>query len=425
MKIHIDLDCFFVSAERTLNPALKNRPVAVGGRGDRVIFSTQNTQQAVSLSNTGAFVPSIIQAQKRCDDIYDRSYFIDPDGRVRGILTTASYEARALGIKTPMPIAQALQLCPNLIVLSPTFTLYHELSTRLRTFLEARIPLIEQFSIDEFFGDLHGWVAPHEVPHFIHALKEEIAATFDLPSSIGAAPSKWTAKLATSYAKPFGTHTVLEVLPFVQDMPIGAFPGIGRQLQKRFLSMQFHTLGDILRAKSYFQAQTPSMQQLYKRIAGTDAEAVKPPKMRKSIGVARTFDPILSRKEIQRRLTILSRHLAFTIMQAGVNPTHFHLHLRYEFKANTQGHIHSNRLFTERRLKTVLLELFMRIDTYPTLALIALSISADGFLHQTKKALDLFYIQSDQKERTLWLSTVPMRKKYGLDILRWGNELLA
>lgn len=425
MKILIDLDCFFVSAERTQNPELIGIPVAVGGRGDQHIFSAQNTRQSISLENSGAFVPSIMLQPQKPVSIKDRSYFTDPDGRIRGILTTASYEARNLGIKTPMPIGEALRICPELIILTPTFPLYHELSTRLRDFLQRRIPLIEQFSIDEFFGDLSGWVPDEEVPAFIEKLKEDIYDTFDLPVSIGAAPSKWIAKLASSQAKPFGTRTVYpkEHWHFVKDMPIGKFPGIGRKLQERFHSMQFHTLGDILNAQAYFNAQVPSIRELYRRIAGIDNDPVNPPKARKSIGVARTFDPIVNRDEIRRRLTILCRHLAFTILKSGVNPTHFHLYLRYELHGRAKGHVKVERLFSESLLREKILSLFDEIDQLRTYHLISISISTGHFSHQTKKALDMFTLHEDRKKVQLSHQSAKIRQKYGLDILKWGNEL--
>lgn len=426
MKIHIDLDCFFVSAERTLNRRLMNRPVAVGGRGDQHIFSKEATRQSVSLENSGAFVPSVMCEMQNSSNIHDRSFFTDPDGRVRGILTTASYEARALGIKTPMPIAQALALVPDLILLTPTFSLYHRLSKTLRDFLEQRIPVLEQFSIDEFFGDLSGWIPDEEVPMFIHHLKEEIQEAMHLPVSIGAAQSKWTAKLATSSAKPFGTRTIYPSahMAFITPMPIGKFPGIGRKLQHRFLAMQFHTLGDIISAKAYFFSQTPSMKQLWEKIAGIDNTPVTPPKARQSIGISRTFDPIISRAEIRRRITILCRHLAYTVVKADVNPTHFHLSIRYELRARAKGHTKNARLFTETLLRRSILELFDQIDTYKMYHIISLSISTGSFSHQTHKSLNMFHLQEDQKAQRLTKNSATMRQKYGLDILRWGNELI-
>lgn len=420
MKILIDLDCYFVSAERTLDQSLIGKCVAVGGRNDTHIFSTQKTQQSISLSNSGAFVPSImLDTPKRAN------HFVDPDGRIRGMLTTCSYEARARGIKTPMPIAQALQICPELIVLPPSFKLYHKLSLELKSFLEKRIPVLEQFSIDEFFGDLGGWIADDEVASFIHHLKIEIMETFNLPLSIGAAPSKWTAKLATSMAKPFGTKLIWphEHYDTVKDIPIEKFPGIGRKLQEKFHALQFHTLKDIIHAKSYFESLTPSMRTLWHRVNGTDNEIVKVNKERQSIGVSRTFDAVVSRLEIRRRLSILSRHLSFTVFRSEVNPTSFSLYIRYELKAKAKGHVKTQRRFSEQLLRTEILKLFNEIDTMPTYHIISISLSVGSFSHQTKQGLDMFALHDDQKSVALSKGTQEMKEKYGVDILRWGLEI--
>ncbi|HEX5622979.1 MAG TPA: DNA polymerase IV, partial [Sulfuricurvum sp.] len=136
MKIHIDLDCFFVSAQRTIDPSLEGKAVAIGGRGDPFIFSHERSNQELLLDNSGSFVGSFFHRYNG-DDL---AQFIDPDGRIRGILTTASYEARSYGINTGMSIREALVRCPNLIIKSPNMQLYHELSHALHQFLQERIP---------------------------------------------------------------------------------------------------------------------------------------------------------------------------------------------------------------------------------------------------------------------------------------------
>ncbi|MDX1296303.1 MAG: DNA polymerase IV, partial [Sulfurimonadaceae bacterium] len=161
MKIHIDLDCFFVSAERTVHPSLRDRPVGIGGRGDQYIFAQESGQQTVNLENSGSFVGTFFQAYDPSQS--DMSKFTDPDGRIRGILTTASYEARKYGINTGTTIREALEKCPHLIIKAPNMKLYQELSHKLHAFLQERIPVIEQGSIDEFYGDLGGWVDDKEV----------------------------------------------------------------------------------------------------------------------------------------------------------------------------------------------------------------------------------------------------------------------
>ncbi|MEN8304637.1 MAG: hypothetical protein ABFQ64_11285 [Campylobacterota bacterium] len=172
MKIHIDIDCFFASAARIIDPSLEHMPIAIGGRSDTKIFNKEAKNQTVNFENSGSFVPTFYKAYEAKDDDIDA--FKDADGKVRGILTTSSYEAREYGIKTAMSIREALQLCPHLIIKAPNMSLYQELSHKLHEFLSTKIPLIEQASIDEFYGDLSGWVEDEDIPAFIDNLRHEI-----------------------------------------------------------------------------------------------------------------------------------------------------------------------------------------------------------------------------------------------------------
>jgi len=424
MKIHIDLDCFFVSAERINDPRLQGRPVGVGGRSDQHIFSKKNTQQTMSLANNGAFVMSFFQDSPSSGQ-NDLNRFVDPDGRVRGILTTSSYEARAFGIKTGTTINEALQKCPHIIIKKPNMKLYQKLSHELHDFLRLRIPLLEQGSIDEFYGDISGWIEDEDVPAFITALRDEVQDKLHLPISIGAAPSKYTAKLATNRAKPFGVKTVFkdEVDDFIHDIPIEDFPGIGRKTTKKLHDYGLQTLGDIQKAKALFLHQTKSTWDLYQRVCGIDTTPIEKEHIRKSIGISRTFDPIRDRLEAKRRLIILSRHLSFAIMRMEVIPTTFHLGISYELGYRGKSNISQNRLFSERFFKDLCLKLFKEADVHLSLKIIRISISSSQFTTHSHRTLSLIDYESDQEQHKLTQQTKKLREKYGLDALRWGSEI--
>lgn len=423
MKIHIDLDCFFVSAERIVDSSLEGKPVGVGGRSDQHIFSKKSTQQTMSLANNGAFVMSFFQDSPSSGQ-NDLHKFIDPDGRVRGIFTTSSYEARKFGIKTGTTINEALKKCPHIIVKKPNMKLYQKLSNDLHNFLRLKIPLLEQGSIDEFYGDLSGWIEDKDVPAFIENLKHEVQDKLSLPLSIGAAQSKYTAKLATNAAKPFGTKTVFphEVDSFIHNIPLVNFPGIGKKTALRLHGYGLETLGDIQKAKELFLHQTKSTWELYQRVCGIDNTPIEKEHIRKSIGISRTFDPIRDRSEAKRRLTILSRHLAFAIMRMGVIPTNFHLGISYELRENAKANISHNRLFSERFFKDVVLKLFQETDK-SNLRIIRISISTSAFTTHSHRALSLLDYEEDKKQHKLTLGTKKLREKYGLDTLRWGSEI--
>ncbi|PHR55265.1 MAG: DNA polymerase IV [Arcobacter sp.] len=424
MKIHIDLDCFFVSAERILDPYLRNKPVGIGGRSDQHIFSKKNTQQTMSLANNGAFVMSFFQDSPSSGK-NDLDKFIDPDGRVRGMLTTSSYEARAFGIKTGCTINEALKKCPNIIIKKPNMKLYQHLSHQLHNFLRLRIPLLEQGSIDEFYGDLSGWIEDKDVPSFIQNLRDEVLEKLDLPISVGAAPSKYTAKLATNKAKPFGCKTIFkeEVDAFIHNIPLDDFPGIGRKTATKLHGYGLQTLGDIQKAKELFLHQTKSTWDLYLRVCGIDKTPIEKEHIRKSIGISRTFDGIRDRQEALRRLTILSRHLSFAIMRMDVIPTTFHVGISYELGAKSKANTSQNRLFSEKLFKDLCQDLFLQAETSPSLRIIRISISTSAFTTHSHRALSLLDYEEDKKQYQLTQKTKKLREKYGLDTLRWGSEI--
>jgi len=292
LKIHIDIDSFFVSATRILHPELEGVAVAIGGRSDTKIFNKEAKNQTVNFENSGSFVPTFYKAYEKSDD--DLDAFKDPDGKIRGILTTSSYEAREYGIKTAMSIREALSLCPHLIIKAPNMTHYQELSHKLHDFLALKIPLIEQASIDEFYGDLSGWVEDEDIENFIQKLKVEIKKEIGLPVSIGASKTRYIAKLATTHAKPYGCKVVREVdfNAFVNPIKVGSFAGIGKSMKEKLDAVHITTLGELRARRGTIESWSPYAKELYRRINGEADAPIVTTHRRKSIGISRTFDII-------------------------------------------------------------------------------------------------------------------------------------
>lgn len=421
MILHLDLDSFFVSAERTRNFDLIGKPVIVGGRGDPFIFDPKpaRNKRLIQL-NQGAFVPSLFDAG------HDGSrYFFDGD-RIRGIVTTASYEARRCGVKTAMTIREALALCPDAILLPPDHLLYHTLSHRMMTLLCDEIPIVEQYSIDEVFGDVTGWVADEAMGDFIAGLQRKIAAEMLLPVSIGACNAKWIAKLATSTVKPFGTKVVYdhEIHPFVRDVDVRDFPGVGRAFSKKLQRYKIRTIGEALEARALFEGWGRHGRDLYARLGGTDGEGVSPRQSRKGVGISRNMDhPVTDRREFYRRVTVMVRHWAHTIARLGVNPTTYFFGIGYEHHLRSKKQYTRYRLFNEPFLQQLAAEKFRELDIYPTLPIRYISMSASKFLHHDPKSVDLFEYARDRKMRRLDDAVNHVRRKYGMDIVRSGSEL--
>ncbi|MEW6326800.1 MAG: DNA polymerase IV [Thermodesulfobacteriota bacterium] len=198
--LHMDMDAFFAAVEQTDNPALKGKPVIVGGAK-------------------------------------------------RGVVSTASYEAREYGVRSAMPIFEAKRRCPQGIFLPVRMERYQEVSQKVMAVLEAVSPLVEQVSIDEAFVDLTGTERLHgDATQAARKIKERIWVETSLTCSIGIAPNKFLAKIASDLKKPDGLTIVLqEVQSFLKDLPVSRLPGIGPKSEEVLQRLGIRIVSDILR----------------------------------------------------------------------------------------------------------------------------------------------------------------------------------
>lgn len=420
--LHIDIDSFFASAERSVDQRLKGIPIAVGSRSNLEIFNKKRTYIKLMNDNSGAFVTPVFYSDKKKTF---ESYFVDEiEGRrkIRGIVTTASYEARARGVKTAMPIAQALQLCPNMTVIPSNYPLYHKLSHKIHAFMLAHIPKVEQYSIDEFFGDLSGWKKDEEVYAFAKELQAKILAHFDIPVSIGISKAKWIAKLATEAAKPYGVYEVKNIDAYIEHIPIKKFPGIGKGFQKRLGEHYISTLGDVKRHKVLLESWKKPGIQLYGRVTGTDNEGICTQGERKSIGISRTFDTIYDTNEIKRRIMIMARHIIYMVMAIEVNPTSYYLKIGYEYGVKVKKTLTVDRIFSETLFKSMLTKIYEEIALAQKGA-VKLTLSVSNFSSLNLKTLSLIEFNDDSKDKQLHKNIHELRTRFGLDIIKTGNEL--
>lgn len=205
MIFHIDMNSFFASCEQVVHPELRGKAIIVGG---------------------------------------------DPERR-SGIVLAASYEAKKKGVKTTMPLQQALRFCPEAIVVQTTFGLYSKLSKEVMAIFDQYTPLKEQASIDEAFLDMTGtehlFGPPKEAAKRIqdHILKE-----LELPCSVGISTNKLLAKMASEMKKPLGITTLFEseIREKLWPLPVGELYGIGRKTSPKLEEIGIRTIGDLARA---------------------------------------------------------------------------------------------------------------------------------------------------------------------------------
>ncbi len=196
--LHLDLDAFFCSVEELLDPALKGTAFAVGGRADE-----------------------------------------------RGVISTASYEARKSGVRSALPTAQALRLCPHLYLLPPRHKVYSDYSRQVMALLAEAAPVIEQISIDEAFLDLTD--DPRPGGEIAARLKQRLRDEIGLPSSFGVATNKLVAKIATNVGKPNGLVVVPpgEAAAFLAPLPMDMLWGVGPKMRAKLTALKMKTIGDI------------------------------------------------------------------------------------------------------------------------------------------------------------------------------------
>jgi len=245
--MHIDLDAFFVSVEQVLNPELKDKPVVVGGRPDR-----------------------------------------------RGVVAAASYEARAYGVHSAMPLLTASRLCPQAIFIEGNYKRYRETSQKFMAILADFSPYIEPLGIDEAYLDVTGFESLHgSITNMAKKIKQRVKDELGICASIGIASSKVVAKIASDTSKPDG---LLEVpsgdeRPFLAPLPANKLPGIGKKSEQVLKNLGISTIGQLASLpvevlKSHFGTYG---KLIHDHANGVDERKVEPPATAKSISRETTF----------------------------------------------------------------------------------------------------------------------------------------
>jgi DNA polymerase-4 len=284
---HIDLDSFFVSVERLLNPELVGKPVIVG-----------------SLSP-------------------------------RGVVSSASYEARAFGVRSAMPSSMAARLCPQGIFVYSGAQHYRRYSLMVEEIISAAVPRVQKASIDEFYLDLTGMDRFYPVFDYLLSLKSTIQTKTGLPLSFALATNKLISKIATNEAKPNGQ---IEIPPgtekeFLSPMAIGKLPGCGEKTIQILMAAGIQTIGQIATAGPQMLERLLGNNgiDLYHKAIGVDDSAVLEHQERKSISCEETFSTdVLDPLVIEKELTRLCEKAGFELRKGGRLAASLAIKLRYE-----------------------------------------------------------------------------------------------
>jgi DNA polymerase-4 len=376
-----DLDAFFASVEELLNPALRGKPLIVGG-----------------------------------------------DPRSRSVVCSASYAARAYGVRSAMPMARAVRMCPQAIIVPPRHGVYGEHSQAVMDILRAITPAVEQVSIDEAYLDITGcerlWGSPYEIGRLI---QRRVHEEQHLPISLGIAANKLVAKIACDTGKPRGLVLVSpgEEQPFLSPLPIERLLGVGKVTGAHLREYGVLTIGDILPWPEERLVATFGElgHMLYRGARGQDDGVVHSARERRSVSQEITFEvDIDERAPLEQALLGMSDRVAAHLRAYHLVAQTVRIKLRYpDFsiatRQTTLPQPTDQGQMIYREAQTLLTRHWK-----PGQPLRLLGVGVSGLLDEGGYQLDLFDA-SDQKRIRLNRSLDEIRARYGSRAIRRASLL--
>jgi DNA polymerase IV len=336
--LHVDLDAFFASVELLERPELVDKPVVVAHNS------------------------------------------------ARSVVTAANYPARKFGVRSAIPLARALKLCPSAVVLEPHFEKYRHYSHQVMAIFDDMTPLVERLGIDEAFLDVAGARGVIGSPAEVGALiRARVHAETGLACSVGAAATKFVAKLASGRAKPDGLLVIpkSETLAFLHPLPVGALWGVGAVTEKMLLGRGLHTIGDI--------AETPPNvlrrivgeaggRKLHDLANGVDPRSVTRVVAEKSVGHEVTFEvDIADAAVLRRELLRLAVQVGSRLRASGQEGRTVVLKLRYaDFTTITRSRTLAEPTDVGRRIADEVRELYDAVGPHPPVRLIGMRMEQLG-----------------------------------------------
>jgi DNA polymerase-4 len=378
--LHLDMDAFFVSVELLQRPDLRGKAVIVGGRPD-----------------------------------------------ARGVVTSASYEARRFGVHSAMPLRTASKLCPHAIFLDNRHELYSEWSDRVAAILASFTPIVEMASIDEAYLDLAGTERLHGPPlAAAHALLAEIRSSTGLPCSGGLAATRLVAKVASDQAKPTGLLWVPAGSEerFLAPLGVRRIPGIGKVTEAALHGIGIQTVGQLaaIPQETLEKAFGRWGMALYRKARGGDAFEFLLDAEPKSISHNHTFgfdtdDAV----HLHSMLSHLGQKVAKRVREAGLTAKTITLTIRY---ANFRTTSHSRTLTAPSDLDSVILETLRGLfdARWETKKVRLLGAEASSFFHGQQQ-LDLLDAARRERLSRLAKTADQLRDRFGFAKLQFGGSL--
>lgn len=382
--LHLDLDAFFCAVEEIHNPSLRGVAFAVGGSPDQ-----------------------------------------------RGVVASCSYAARHKGVRSAMPMARALRLCPELIVVSHRHHFYGEVSEQVMARLHKLSPLVEQISIDEAFVDISD--LPGSPENIAGRLQSQIRSELSLPCSIGIASNKLVAKIATEVGKKSAVGTAppcaITVVPpgreseFLSPLPASMLWGVGPKTEARLADLGIHTIGDIAAWPENDLAQRwgENGRDLHRRALGIDDRPISTEREAKSISQETTFSrDVRDDHELEKTLRQLAEQVGYQLRENELAGRTIKLKLRWpDFTTLTRqttlaSPTDNDGVISEAAIK--LMKTVRRSNQY--VRLIGVGVSGLG---RPVRQLGLWDADA-QKAQRLQSAVDELREKFGRRIIHHGDR---
>jgi DNA polymerase IV len=381
---HVDMNSFYASVEMAYDSTLKGKPLAIAG------------------------------------NVEER----------RGIIITCSYEARKFGVKTTMPLWEAKKLCPGLIIMKPNFDRYRAASLGMFDILRQYSDLVEPVSIDEGYVDITESYHYGSPLHIAETIQKRLIEQLDLPCSIGIAPNKFLAKMASDMKKPMGI-TILrkrDIQSVLWPLPTYEMHGVGKKTAEKLQTIGIETVGDLAAANELQLKALLGINgiRLKERANGIDQRIVDPDSVSdfKSIGNSTTLPKdTTNQQELFRILDHLAGTVSVRMKRKKVVATTIGITIRYkDRKTITRSKKLDNPFFKQEDIFTFAKRLFLKHWNGDPIRLLGITSTDltdhDHAVHQ----LDLFSYEKEAKKEPLLNTVAMLKEKYGKGIIEQASE---
>lgn len=369
--MHVDMDAFFVSVELRTRPELRGKPVIVGFPGER------------------------------------------------SVVLSGSYEARAFGVKSAMPMAVAMRMCPQAVIIEPRHKLYYEVSAELMAIFESITALVEPLSVDEAFLDVTGALRRLGPPRGIGELiRRRVAAELGITASVGIAESKFVAKIASTRCKPDGLLLIGpdETVPYLHSLPVSALWGVGAKTGEVLAKMGIRTVADVAATpvSALKKVLGATGEHVHRLAWGIDPRPVTPVRLEKSIGAEETFavdtaDDALLHRELLR----LSHRTAARLRTSGMVARTVALKLRFaDFSTVTRSRTMQTPVDSAQLIYSVAQQLLASLGSR-AMAVRLVGVRAEQLENASRTSRQLSFDRRDENWRAAEQALDEVTRRFG------------